>query len=96
MMLLLPRRPGFAGGSPHVDLAAASSLPLGVPAWSSEPTDLSAPDAPGQHCGDLGTLTRDCSSLGQAALTGQVSRPPSPKSSLSVSEQSTGTNAGAR
>ena len=96
MVFLFPRRPGLVGGSPHVDAAAASSLPLAVPAWSSEPTDLSDPGAPGQHCRDSGTLTGDCSSLGQAALAGQVSRPPNPKSSLSVSEQSTGTNAGAR
>ena len=39
MMLLCPRLPGFAGGSPQADLATALPSLCGVPAWSSEPID---------------------------------------------------------
>lgn len=96
-MLLCLRLPGFVGGSPHMDLATALPSPWGVPAWSSEPIDLSDPDAPGERCRDLGAVTGDCSSLGWAALTGQVSRPCQPQIQLvELSEQSTGMNAGGR
>ena len=56
-------------------LVAVSPIPQGGVSWKE---GRSHPGAPGSTV-DLGAVTRDCSSLGWEALTGQVSRPFQPQ-----------------